>query len=168
MNWLDILIVLVIGGFTLAAFSAGLIRESITLIAIVAGAVVAGLLHGDLARELFAFMPDEEAALGISFLILFASVFLMGQVLAHTVKFGVSLLMLGPYDRFGGAVFGFAKGFLVVQLLLIIFAAYPGLGFDDAVRGSALAPVFVDHLSFLLKLLPSSIDRRVDAFLAAN
>jgi len=41
MNWLDILIVLVIVGFVVTAYTAGLIREVVTLVAAIAGIVIA-------------------------------------------------------------------------------------------------------------------------------
>jgi uncharacterized membrane protein required for colicin V production len=73
--------------------------------------------------------------------------------------------MLGWADHLGGAFFGFIKGLVVVQILLIIFAAYPSLHLDGAVDRSALAPYFVDDFSFLLRVLPSNFDHRIDRFL---
>ena len=77
-----------------------------------------------------------------------------------------SLLMLGWADRAGGAVFGFLKGLLVVQALLIVLAAYPSLGMEDAVAGSQLAPYFVDDVDVLLWVLPDNFDSRIERFLA--
>ena len=46
MNWLDIVVIILIVGFTLAAYSAGLIREVVTLFAVViVGIVVADALY---------------------------------------------------------------------------------------------------------------------------
>jgi membrane protein required for colicin V production len=77
-----------------------------------------------------------------------------------------SLLMLGWADKAGGAVFGFIKGLLIVQVLLIIFAAYPSLGLDDAIANSELAPYFLDDVDFLLRLLPDNFDERIEGFIA--
>jgi len=58
------------------------------------------------------------------------------------------------------------KGLLLVEVLLLVFAAYPGLGLEKAVAGSELAPFFVDDVDVVLTLLPGDFDQRVDAFLA--
>jgi len=165
MNWLDIVIILVLGGFVAAAYSAGLIREVVTLVAIVLGIVIAGVLYDNLAQDVLVFLNDEEAAQAISFLILFGAVYLLGQIVAYTLKTGASLLMLGWANHLGGAAFGLLKGLIVVEVLLIVFAAYPPLGLDGAVDGSTLAPYFVDDVSVVLDILPSDFGDRVDRFL---
>ncbi len=166
MNWLDIVVIVVVLGFTYSAYSAGLIREIITLVAVVIGIVVAGQLYRNLATDVLVFIDNEDAALAVSFLVLFGAVFLLGQVTAYVLKRTASLLMLGWADQLGGATFGLLKGLLVVQILLIIFAAYPQLGLDDAIDGSGLASIFLDDVDFILRVLPDEIGDRVDQFLS--
>ena len=162
MNWLDVVIVATIVAFTVTAYSAGLIREVVTLIGMITGIVIAGLLYDNLANE---FSADDDAALAVSFFVLFGSVYLIAQICAYVIKKGASLLMLGWINHVGGAFFGFLKGVLVVEVILLVFAAYPGLGLDGAVDGSALAPLFVEDVDFVLILLPGDFDDRVAAFL---
>jgi membrane protein required for colicin V production len=166
VNWLDVVIILALVGFTAAAFSAGLIREVVTLSAVIFGIVIAGALYDDLARDVLVFIDNQNAAEAVSFLALFGSVYLLGQITAYMLKTGASLLMLGPWDHLGGAVFGFIKGLFIIQVLLIVFAGYPSLSLDGAVAGSALAEYFVDDFSFLLNLLPGQFEDRIDEFLA--
>ncbi len=165
MNWLDLAIILALIGFTGAAYSAGLIREIVTLIAVIAGIVIAGALYESLANDVLVFIDNENAAEAASFLVLFGAVYIFGQIAAYMLKTGASLLMLGLWDKLGGAAFGLLKGLLVVQVLLLVFAAYSSLGLDGAVEGSELAPYFVDDFSFLLNLLPQEFEDRIDAFL---
>jgi uncharacterized membrane protein required for colicin V production len=96
---------------------------------------------------------------------LFGSVYIFGQIAAYMLKSGASLLMLGPWDALGGAVFGLIKGVLIVQTLLLVLAGYPSLGLDGSVKGSELAPYFVDDFSFLLEVLPQNFEDRIDDFL---
>ncbi len=166
MNWLDFAIIFVIIGFVVGAYAAGLIREAVTLVAAILGIVVAGLLYDDLAADILVFMNDEDAAQAISFLILVGAVYLFGQIIALMLSRTASLLMLGWADHAGGAVFGFLKGLIVVQALLIVLAAYPSLGMKDAVAGSQLAPYFVDDVDILLWVLPDNFDSRIERFLA--
>ncbi len=168
MNWLDIVIIAVILVFALSAYSAGLIREVVTLVAAVLGIVIAGLLYDDLAADVLVFINNEEAALAVSFLILLGAVYLLGQIIAYLLKRAATLLMLGWADHLGGAAFGLLKGFIVVEVLLILFAAYPQLSLDDAIDDSELAPVFLDSVPVLLKVLPGQFDDRVDRFLSPD
>jgi membrane protein required for colicin V production len=168
MNWLDIVILILLVGFTLAAFSAGLIRELVTLVSVLLGIVIAGALYDNLAKDILVFVDDEDASEAIAFLALFGSVYLLGQIGASLLKTGASLLMLGALDRIGGAVIGFLKGIIVVQVLLLTFAAYPSLGMDETVDNSTLAAWIVDDFSFLLNFLPAEFDDRIDQFLDPN
>jgi membrane protein required for colicin V production len=165
MNWLDILIIVCLIGFTSAAYRAGLIREIVTLTAVIAGIVIAGVLYDNLAGDVLVFISNDSAAEAVSFLVLFGAVYIFGQIAAYMLKTGASLLMLGLWDKLGGAVFGLIKGLFIVQVLLLVFAGYPSLGLDGAVQGSELARYFIDDFSFLLHLLPQEFEDRIDAFL---
>lgn len=165
MNWLDGVIIVALIGFTVAAYSSGLIREVVTLSAVIFGIVIAGVLYDDLAKDVFVFIDNQNAAEAVSFLMLFGSVYIFGQIAAYMLRTGASLLMLGPWDHLGGAVFGFVKGVFIIQILLIVFAAYPSLGLDSEVDNSALANYFIDDYSFLLNLLPQNFENRIDDFL---
>jgi membrane protein required for colicin V production len=165
MNWLDFVIILVIVFFVLGAYSAGLIREVVTLFAVFLGIVIAGALYNSLAKDVLVFIDNEDAARAISFLILFGAVYLIGQISAYVLKTGASLLMLGWVDHAGGAVFGFLKGIIVVQVLLIVFAAYPSRDMDSAVNDSTLGPFFVDDVSFVLQVMPGDFSDRIDHFI---
>jgi len=164
MNWLDIAIVLIVAFFVTTAFSAGLIRELVTLVSAVVGVVVAGLFHDDLARDVLVFIDDDQAARAIGFLVLLGAIYLAGQLIAIMLKQVAAILLLGWADRLGGALFGLLKGLLVVEVLLILFVTYPQLDLDDAIQDSGLASVFLDAASVLLLILPDEFERAVDAF----
>ena len=166
MNWLDIVILIALLLFTISAYSAGLIREVVSLLAIFLGVIIAGALYKDLAADVLVFINNDDAARAVAFLALFGSVYLLGQLTAYVLKRAASLLLLGWADHLGGAAFGFLKGIMVIQVLLILFAAYPQLSLDDAINNSRLAPLFIDDAPFLLHLLPGEFDTRIDRFLS--
>ena len=163
MNWLDAVILIALIGFTVAAFRAGLIREVVTLIAVVVGVLVAGHYYDDLADDVLLFIKNDKAAKVIAFLSLFGSVALLGQLAAFLMKQAVSMLLLGWLDHVAGGVFGLLKGLVLVELFLMVFATYPYLGLDDVIDGSGLAPLFLDNGPALLKLLPGEFNRAVEA-----
>ena len=165
MNWLDFAIIALIVGFVLAGYAAGLIHEVITLIASIAGIVIAGLLYDDFATDILVFIDDQDVARTVAFFILSGAVYLMGQILAYVLKRGASLLMLGWADHIGGAFFGLIKGLFIVQILLIVLAAYPVDDIDTAIANSEFAPYFIDDISLLLNILPGEFEDRVNRFL---
>src|SRR4030042_6958620 len=158
MNWLDGVILVVLIWFIFAAFNAGFIREVVTIVSAVLGVVLAGLFYERLADDVGTFIDSERAARTVAFLLIFGAVALAGQVAAMLLKETAGLLMLGTFDHLAGAVFGLAKGVVIVQVLLILFATYPSLGLDDAISGSELSPVFTEDAPILLPVLPAEFD----------
>ncbi len=164
MNWLDIAIVLIVAFFATTAFSAGLIRELVTLVSAVVGVVVAGLFYDDLARDVLVFIDNKDTASIVAFLVLLGAIYLAGQLIAIMLKQVAAVLLLGWADRLGGALFGLLKGLVVVEVLLILFVTYPQLDLDDAIEDSGLASMFLDAASVLLIILPDEFERAVNAF----
>jgi len=163
MNWLDVVILIILVGFTVAAFRAGLIREVVTLVAVVLGILIAGHYYDDLADDVLLFIKNDKAAKVIAFLSLFGSIALLGQLAAFLMKRAVSVLLLGWVDHLAGGVFGLLKGLVLVELFLMLFATYPYLGLDKAIDGSGTAPLFLDNGPALLKILPGEFNRAVEA-----
>jgi membrane protein required for colicin V production len=158
VNWLDGVILAVLIWFIFAAFNAGFIREVVTVVSIVLGVVLAGLFYERLADDIGTFVDSERAARTIAFLVIFGAVALAGQVTAMLLKETAGLLMLGTFDHLAGAVFGLAKGVVIIQVLLILFATYPSLGLGEAISDSKLSPVFTERAPILLQVLPAEFD----------
>ena len=164
MNWLDVAIVIVIAWFTFAAFRAGIIREVVTVIALVVGVLAAGFYYDDLAENVLLFIDDDTAANVTAFVVLFGATALGGQLAAILLKHVAGFLALGWLDHLAGAAFGLLKGLILVEVFLILFTTFPYLGLDATIRGSAIAPLFLDGGPALLKLLPGEFNSAVEAF----
>ncbi len=164
MNWLDLVIVAILVWFAFAGLSSGILRESVTLLGAVVGVILAGQLYKQLADDLTVFTDSDRVANISAFIAIFAAVFLGGQILATLLKRTASLLMLGSLDHFAGLVFGFLKGFIVVEAALILFAGYRVATLTSAMDGSLLTPFFLDGLPFLLNVLPSEFRTAVERF----
>jgi membrane protein required for colicin V production len=158
VNWLDGVILALLVWFIFAAFTAGFIREVVTIVSVVLGVVLAGLFYERLADDLKTFVDSDRAARIAAFLAIFGGVALAGHVAAMLLKETASLLMLGTFDQLAGAIFGFFKGVVIIQVLLILFATYPSLGLKDAISESSLSPLFLDRAPILLQVLPAEFD----------
>jgi membrane protein required for colicin V production len=164
LNWVDAFIVGSILWFTYSAFHAGMIREVVTILGAIFGVALAGLLYTNLAEDVGVVIDSEETALIVSFAIIFAAVILASQLTAMFLKQTAHLLMLGIFDSMGGAVIGFIKGVILVEIALIVAITFGSLHLVDDVDGSAFAPLFIEFLPFLKHILPSEFKTAIDEF----
>lgn len=170
MNWLDVVIVLVIVWFTFAAFHAGFLRETVTVIAALLGLIVAGLFYHDVSSEVAEnFIDNQDAARLLSFAILLGGVIVAGQVLALVLKPAVHKFQLGVFDQLVGAAFGFFKAVVLIEIAL--FAIITLGGHDWSMRRtideSLFASLIVDNGNVMLQVLPEEFELEVDNFSAS-
>jgi membrane protein required for colicin V production len=163
MNYVDIAIVVLVAWFTFSAFSAGIIREVVTMTGVALGVVLAGLFYQDLASDVKLAVDNDNAANIIAFLVIFGACFLAGQLAGMLLKHTASLLMLGTFDHLFGAAFGFVKGMVIVEVALILFVTFPAFGLKDHIRDSMFGPMFLDGIPILLRVLPVEFRNAVDA-----
>lgn len=163
MNWVDAVIIVLVVWFTFSAFSAGIIREIVTMTGVALGIVLAGLFYQDLASDIKLAVDNDSAANIAAFLTIFFACFLAGQLAGMLLKQTASLLMLGTFDHLFGAAFGFVKGMALVEILLIVFVTFPAFGFKDAIRDSLFGPIFLNGIPILLRILPAEFRNAVDA-----
>jgi membrane protein required for colicin V production len=164
MNWLDLVIIGILAWFALAGLSAGILRESVTLLGAILGVIVAGLLYRQLADDFSIFTDNQTAQNIAAFAAIFFSVFLAGQIAAMLLKRVASLLLLGPLDHLAGLAFGLMKGFVLVEAALIVLTRYRVDTLTRAMDGSLLTPVFLDGLPILLTILPREFRQAVEEF----
>ena len=92
----------------------------------------------------------------VTLLGLIAGIAVAGYVISMVLHTAASLLFLGPLDKLGGAVFGFVKGFLLIQVLLIAIAVFPAqTTVAKAVASSTLAPWFLKFTPIVKAALPA-------------
>ncbi len=163
MNWVDGVIIVLVVWFTFSAFSAGIIREIVTITGVALGIVLAGLFYQDLASDIKLAVDNDNAANIAAFLAIFGACFLAGQLAGMLLKQTASLLMLGTFDHLLGAAFGFVKGMALAEILLIVFVTFPAFGAKDAIRDSLFGPIFLNGIPVLLRILPVEFRNAVDA-----
>ena len=163
MHWLDLIIVAVISWLTYRAFTIGLIREVVTTVAVILGAVLAGHFYSELSADIAFAIEDETWRDFVAFASIFIGAIVIGQVGASLLRRAASVLLLGWVDRVGGAAFGFAQGFLLVEVALFASITFPvSSAIDAAIEASLLAPVFIDTIPVLLEFLPDEFTSAVE------
>lgn len=155
MNWLDLLIVGILAWFTFRAFANGLIREVVSLVGLIAGVALAGAFYDDLSANLEFVIEDATTRRLIAFGAIFIGTTIAGMVISAVLHTAASMLFLGPLNRLGGAAFGFVKGLLLVQVLLVAVSVFPAqTSVARAAAESTLAPVFLRAAPAIQGALP--------------
>ena len=127
MNWVDIVIIVLLGGAVLLGFRKGLVQEIVGIIALVAAFFFALLAHQAAAGLLLKTFPKMPVAIAptvgfiIAFLAAFGAITLLGWLLAKIIKASP----LDFADKLGGMIIGLFKGALIISILLMLLALVP-------------------------------------------
>lgn len=164
MNWLDLAIVALVAWFTISAFQVGFIREVATLIGAVLGVLVAGLYYRDFAAEVLTFIDNETFARIVAFSLIFGVIALAGQLMAYVLKPAARMLQLGVFDQLAGAIFGFTKAIVFVQIFIILFVTYPRWSLDEAIEQSLFGSFIAENSNTVVQVLPDEFEIGLDTF----
>ncbi|MCL0087825.1 CvpA family protein, partial [Dehalococcoidia bacterium] len=126
MNWLDIVIIVVLGILTVLGMKRGLIKSLVPLVGVVLGIVLAGRLHHSLAERL-GFIESESLAGIIAFVLILIAVYVVVSILGSMLRGMLRMVFLGWVDRLGGGVFGFAVGWIICSVIVVLLARYVAL-----------------------------------------
>lgn len=165
MNWLDLLLLGVIGFVTWRAYANGFIRELVGLSASLLAIPIAGIFYDDMFPKVHPIVDNDNLASLISFLAILIGVIIGGQVVAHLLKRTVAMLNLGAADHLAGGLFGFAKVVLIAQVVLIALVVFPKPNLRGSIDDSAVATTLLDTAPAVLAFLPGNFDDRLHAFL---
>jgi membrane protein required for colicin V production len=162
---LTLVLAVAIGFLTYRAYRSGFIRELVSLCAIILAVPFAGIFYDNMYPKVQPLVENQELASLISFLSIMAGVIIGGQVIAHLMKNVVDALNLGVIDHAAGALFGFLKGVVICQVLLIAFVTFPRPDITETIDESPLATQLLDSAPAVLTVLPSHFDESVAFFL---
>ena len=120
MTVFDYAVLAVIGVSILLSVMRGFLREVMALLAWVVAFWVANLFTDQLAPLLPAAIPTPALRVLAAFVLLFFGVLLLMSLLAIAVSQFLKVIGVGPWDRLLGAFFGFARGMIIVLVLVLL------------------------------------------------
>jgi membrane protein required for colicin V production len=127
MNWVDIVILALLGGAVLLGFRKGLVQEIVGIVALVIAFFFALIAHKAAAGLLLKTFPKLPVPLAptigfvIAFLAAFGAITLAGWLMAKVIK----ATPLDFADKLGGMAIGLFKGALGISILLMLLALIP-------------------------------------------
>lgn len=160
MFWLDIVILVSLAFPAFNGLKKGLIKAVLSLAGLILGIILAGQFYDSLAG-LLAFIPNENAANIIAFVLILVGVMAIAALLARLLTFVASITLLGWVNRLGGAVFGLVLGAILMSAILAVWVKFFG---SDTISESLLATALLDKFPLILALLPQEFDVIRDFF----
>jgi membrane protein required for colicin V production len=162
MNLVDVILILMVGGFVFFGLFFGLIHTLFSLVGSIAGVVIASQLVGPVSDRFgFLFGGGGFGKVVVFILIYFIIARVLGLVfwLLKTM-FGwfAWIPLAGVFDRLLGAAFGLVEGLLFVGVALFVALQFLP---DDAVRAALSASIIGKYLLALVAafqvLFPQSL-----------
>lgn len=142
MTWLDYGLLGVVAASLIWGAWRGLVREIISILGWVIAFLAANLFAGPLGAAMPESIPSPELRVLGAFLVVFVAALAVATLLGLVLSKFVHAIGLGGLDRVLGALFGIARG----ALILIAFALLAGLTalpqqpvWRDSVAGAPLA-----------------------------
>jgi len=158
---LDWSVIAVMALSMLFAFMRGFTRELIALLAWIFG-VVAAIFF---SRTVAAWFPDFGANEALRYILAFGLILLVALFLGALVAWPLGSVIrksgLGFADRFMGAIFGIARGGLLV-LGFVLAAGLTSLPREDWWQNAALAPTLATAAMAASPWLPEAWTQRLD------
>lgn len=159
-NWLDILLLAIIGVSLVLGLIKGLMRMVIGIAAVVAGFIIAALYYRPVSELFSRVLAAEIWRQLIAFALIFVAVMIVGGL----VSFLLSKIIKGPLrfvDRVLGGLLGVVTGILICGVLVIAQLAFP---VDKQVlRRSALAPYCYWLTKGMIQVIPQELKEKFKA-----
>jgi membrane protein required for colicin V production len=156
MNWIDYVIIGIIGMSALISLVRGFVREVLSLVVWVLAFALAWAYFRDLALYFQDWVHSPSLRLALAFALVFLVVLVLGGVLGFIVGQLVDKTGLSGTDRLLGMVFGAGRGAVLVAILVLLSGLTPLPG-DAWWQESGLIPQFQRLALWLLGLLPPDI-----------
>jgi membrane protein required for colicin V production len=158
MNWLDIILLLIIGASIIGSFRKGLSRQVIHLTAVVFGILLGIWFYGNVAAYLQPYVSSRTAASLGGFLMIFCGVLLLGAIVSWIVGKFLRVTGLSIVDHLLGAGFGLLRGILVAVALIMGVMAFSKDGTPPrAIEESRIAPYISQAARLFAAMAPHEL-----------
>jgi len=158
MHWFDISVTIALILSGVWSFYRGLIRELLSLLGLVAAAVLAirGYPYG--ATVLEPLIAVEWVRQAVSFVVIFLAVMAMAMLCSTLLRLVIRTVGLSLLDRLLGGLFGLAKVVLVVSVLLLMASKFFPPETAQLAAESVLAPLLFRSAALLAPFLEQHAD----------
>jgi len=160
MTWLDYAVIGVFAASLFVGAWRGLVREVLSILGWVIAFLAANLLAGPLGPLMPQAIPSPELRVAAAYVAIFVGSLIVTTLLALLISKIVNATGLGGVDRMLGALFGVARGVLIV-MAAVLLAGLTSAPKQPFWRDSAGGPFLVRAAQMLKPLLPQTFSERL-------
>jgi membrane protein required for colicin V production len=153
VNWLDIVVLVIVGYSTFVGLRRGFARAVVGIAATVLGIVFGFSFYGWVATHLLGGMSSRELAKLLGFLIVFGAFMLAGAIAGRVLANLFKWVGLSWLERLMGAGLGFVRGIIVVCVLVTVTLAFR----PQSIEESKTLPYVIGASNALSILTPHEI-----------
>ena len=157
-NWLNLVILAVIGGSAVLGLFRGLIQSLAGVGGLILGALFAGRLAVLLDPALdHANIKHPPITGGAAFVVAFLVIVIAVEIAAGFLRIVSKVLFLGWVDRLGGAAFGAVRGILLSMILLAGLTQLGTSGINNSIKQAQVAVYMWQNMNALTAMLPDGM-----------
>jgi len=160
MTWLDYAVIGVFAASLVLGAWRGLVREALSILGWVIAFLAANLFAGPLGPAMPQVIPSPELRVAAAYLLVFVGSLVAASLVALLLSKIVKAVGLGGTDRMLGALFGAARGLLIVVAVALL-AGLTGAPRQPFWRDSASGPLLAQAALALKPLLPQTFAERM-------
>ncbi|MBQ62271.1 MAG: colicin V production CvpA [Gammaproteobacteria bacterium] len=156
MNFLatvDWLIVAILAVSTLISIRRGFVKEALSVVTWTAAIIISRLFASQVSTLLVGAIEMSSLRLGAAYAMLFAGTLIVGGLLNSLVSEVIKMTGLGGTDKFFGMFFGFARGSIVILVVVAGLYYLAPVQEDSWWKESVLLPHVVSTIEWLGPIL---------------
>ena len=161
MTIFDLVVLIIFIVSVLLSIVRGIVRESLSLVGWVVAYMVARIFAKDFVNVLPLSITDDSLRMVISYVAVFLAVLIVMSMVTMLASALIRTVGLGLVDRSLGALFGFARGLLVV-LLLVLSAGLTTLPQEPFWKKALLSKPLETGVIMIVPWLPRGLTRRIN------
>jgi membrane protein required for colicin V production len=161
MNWIDLVLIMVLGLSVLTGLAAGFARVGIGFIAAILGIFIGFWSYGVVGAYVLDYVSSRQMANLIGFFVIFFGVVILGAIVGHILAKFFKWAGLSWFDRLLGGAFGVVRGFVICAAMATVLLAFAPSPLPRSVLESKSLPYVVDVAGVLAAMTPHDIK---DAF----
>lgn len=161
INWADYSIVGMVCISTLIGLLRGFVKETLSLLTWFVAFFIGFKFCEQLSDFFSSSISNDSLRTAFAFAILFATVLILGSIISHLIAKLISKKGLKGLDRALGMIFGFARGILVIAVLLLLISI-SAKEKSTWQQESYLVPKFDGLVNWLHTFLPNKVETPVE------
>jgi membrane protein required for colicin V production len=165
LNWIDLLLVIVIGASVLTGLAAGFARVGVGFIAMIVGLFGGFWFYGIVAAYVLDYVNSRAIANLVGFFVIFFGVMLVGAIVGRILAKFFKWVGLSWLDRLLGGAFGLVRGLVIAAGMVTVLLAFAPTPPPGSVVDSKLMPYVINVSEVFAALTPREIK---DSFYATK